>query len=160
MKKYRLLFALVFVGFIFGKENETISDFQRSSERYLTDENGNVTMFINVWGHVQEPGHKQVYEGIDLASLLSFVGGPINGANLKKIKLIREIAENEQVVFNINFENFIKQGDRSGFVKIKPNDTIIIPQTKFNYVIGQLGSINTLLSLFNMYFIITNNYGN
>ena len=47
MKKYRLLFALVFVGFIFGKENETISDFQRSSERYLTDENGNVTMFIN-----------------------------------------------------------------------------------------------------------------
>ena len=160
MKKYRLLFALVFVGFIFGKENEVISDFQRSSERYLTDNQGNVTMFINVWGHVPSPGHIQVYEGIDLVSLLSFVGGPINGADIKNIKLIREIAENEQVVHNINFENFIKRGDRSGFVKIKPNDTIIIPQTKFNYVISKIGSINSLLSLFNMYFIITSNYGN
>ena len=110
MEKYRLLFALVFVGFLFGKENQAISDFQRSSERYLTDENGNVTMFINVWGHVQEPGHKQVYEGIDLASLLSFVGGPINGANLKKIKLIREIAENEQVVFNITIIIILTRG--------------------------------------------------
>ena len=160
MKKYRLLFALVFLGFIFGKENEAISDYQRSSERYLTDERGNVTIFINVWGHVPNPGHIQVYEGIDLASLLSFVGGPINGADLKNIKLIRETAENEQVVHNINFENFIKRGDRSDFVKIKPNDTIIIPQTKFNYVIDQIGSINALLSLFNMYFLITNNYDN
>ena len=160
MKKYRLLLALVFVGFLFGKENQAVSDFQRSSERYTTDEKGNVTIFINVWGHVPNPGHIQVYEGIDLASLLSFVGGPINGADLKNIKLIREIAENEKVVHNINFESFIKSGDRSGFVKIKPNDTIIIPQTKFNYVIDQIGSINALLSLFNMYFLITNNYDN
>ena len=160
MKKYRLLFVLVLVGFIFGKENEAISDFQRSSERYLTDEKGNITMFINVWGHVPNPGHIQVYEGIDLASLLSFVGGPIDGADIKNIKLIREIADSEQVVHNINFENFIKRGDRSGFVKIKPNDTIIIPQTKFNYVVSKIGSINTLLSLFNMYFIITNSYDN
>ena len=156
MKKYRLLFALVIIGFIFGKENGRSPDFQRSSERYLTDEKGNVTMFLNVWGHVPTPGHIQVYEGIDLVSLLSLVGGPINGADLKNIKIIREIAENEQVVHNINFDNFIKKGDRSGFVKIKPNDTVIIPQTKFNYVIEQIGSLNTLLSLFNMYFIITN----
>tara|TARA_B100001248_G_C27061628_1_gene309825 strand:- start:39 stop:521 length:483 start_codon:yes stop_codon:yes gene_type:complete len=160
MKKYRLLFVLGFVVFIFGEGNKAISDFQISSERYLTDEKGNVTMFINVWGHVPNPGHIQVYEGIDLASLLSLVGGPIDGADLKNIKLIREIADSEQVVHNINFENFIKRGDRSGFVKIKPNDTIIISQTKFNYVIGKIGSINTLLSLFNMYFIINNNYGN
>ena len=160
MKKYRLLFVSVLVGLLFGKDNQIISDYQRSSERYLTDERGNVTIFINVWGHVPNPGHIQVYEGIDLASLLSFVGGPINGADLKNIKLIRETAENEQVVHNINFENFIKRGDRSDFVKIKPNDTIIIPQTKFNYVIDQIGSINALLSLFNMYFLITNNYDN
>ena len=160
MKKYRLIFVLVFVGFISGEENELTSDFQRSSERYSTDEKGNVTMFINVWGHVPNPGHIKVYEGIDLASLLSFVGGPIDGADIKNIKLIREIADSEKVVHIINFENFIKRGDRSGFVKIKPNDTIIIPQTKFNYVVSKIGSINTLLSLFNLYFIITNNYGN
>ncbi len=159
-KKYRLLLLSVLIGLLFGQDNMIVSDFQISSERYLTDDKGKVSMFINVWGHVPNPGHVMVYEGIDLASLLSFVGGPMNGADLKNIKLIREIAENEQVVHNINFENFIKRGDRSDFVKIKPNDTIIITQTKFNYIIDQIGSINALLSLFNMYFLITNNYDN
>ena len=36
------------------------------------------------------------------------------------------------------------------------NPQITLQQTKFNYVIEQIGSLNTLLSLFNMYFIITN----
>ena len=152
MKKYRLLFVLVLVGFIFGKENEAISDFQRSSERYLTDEKGNITMFINVWGHVPNPGHIQVYEGIDLASLLSFVGGPIDGADIKNIKLIREIADSEQVVHNINFENFIKRGDRSGFVKIKPNDTIVIKKTLAGVLIEDLNTLQVFIAASTLFF--------
>ena len=39
---------------------------------------------INIWGNVNNPGSHLVYDGIDLASLLSSVGGPIDGANLKR----------------------------------------------------------------------------
>ena len=109
-------------------------------------------MFVNVWGQVQNPGHHMVYEGIDLATLLSFVGGPAKGANLKKVRLYREIPdENGQLVYEINMEKFLKTGDRRDFVKILPNDTYIIPQTISSYVLQQAGTLNTIFSLVNVY---------
>ena len=39
-----------------------------------------------MFGRSNKPGHHLVYEGIDFATLLSIVGGPIKGANLKKVK--------------------------------------------------------------------------
>ena len=69
-------------------DNEVrFSDFQKSSARYMTDEKGNILMYVNVWGEVQTPGHHLVYEGIDLGTLLSIVGGTKAGANLKKVRI-------------------------------------------------------------------------
>tara|TARA_Y100000768_G_C23985541_1_gene688591 strand:- start:91 stop:573 length:483 start_codon:yes stop_codon:yes gene_type:complete len=160
MKKYRLLFALVFVGFIYGKENQAISDFQRSSEKYMTDENGNILMNVNIWGHVNNPGSHKVFDGIDFATLLSIVGGPKRGANMKKIKLFREIPdENEKLTYELNLNTFLKDGDRSGFIKIMPNDTIVIEQTTGGMVLSQIGTINMVLSLLTLYFQIANYAG-
>ena len=40
-----------------------------------------------------------VYDGIDMATPLSIVGGPGSGANMKKVRLYREVAdENGQLV--------------------------------------------------------------
>jgi hypothetical protein len=67
-----------------------------SSERFFTDPNGIILMNVNVWGHVNVPGRHMVFDGIDLATLLSVVGGPMGGANLKmyvyfeRQKMIRE----------------------------------------------------------------------
>ena len=46
-------------------------------------------MYVNIWCHVSQPGHVLVYEGIDMATLLSYVGGPMSGADLKNVKLYR-----------------------------------------------------------------------
>ena len=161
MKKIKYTLSLLLFGLLFPQgdvtEQPTFSDFQISSERYLTDDNGNIMMYVNIWGHVGSPGHHLVYEGIDLATLMSVVGGPKTGANMKKIRVYREIPEEDgTLVYHLDFEKFVSSGDRSEFIRIKPNDTIIIPENFFNYLLTQVGSFNTLLSLFNLYFQLTN----
>ena len=157
MKKIKYTLSLLMFGLLFAQSNiaeqPTFSDFQISSERYLTDDKGNILMYVNVWGHVGNSGHHLVYEGIDLATLISLVGGPQQGANLKKTRIYREIPdENGQLVYYVNLEDFFKNGDRKNFIKIKPNDTIIIPQSPMSYFLTQVGTFNTVLSLLNLYF--------
>ena len=159
----RFSLILIFIGFIAAQEeqqeNPTFSDFQISSERYMTDANGNILMYVNVWGHVVSPGHILVYEGIDMATLMSLVGGPSPGANMKKVKIYRELpGDDGQIIYNLNFNNFIKSGDRSDFIKIKPNDTIIIPQTNLSYFLTQIGTFNTFLGLLNLYFQVSTSF--
>jgi hypothetical protein len=161
MKKIKYTLSLLMFGLLFAQSNiaeqPTFSDFQISSERYLTDGKGNIMMYVNIWGHVGQPGHHLVYEGIDLATLMSVVGGPNTGANMKKIRVYREIPEEDgTLVYHLDFEKFVSSGDRSEFIRIKPNDTIIIPQKISNYILTQVGTVNTFLSLFNLYFQLTN----
>jgi hypothetical protein len=161
MKKIKYTLSLLMFGLLFAQSNiaeePTFSDFQISSERYLTDEKGNIMMYVNIWGHVGSPGHHLVYEGIDLATIMSVVGGPKSGANMKKVRVYREIPEEDgTLVYHQDFEKFVSSGDRSEFIRIKPNDTIIIPEKISNYILTQVGTVNTFLSLFNLYFQLTN----
>ena len=158
MKKLMILIILNYLnivlaqGIIINSQNE----YQISSEKYITDSNGNIKMNVNVWGHVGQPGNHLVFEGIDIVTLLSIVGGPVDGARLDRIKLIREVPEeNGKLVFTLNFNEFIKSGDRSNFIKIKPNDTVIIPQKLSSFLMSTASGINTILSLITIYIQIT-----
>ena len=153
----RYLLTLIFIGFIAAQEeqqeNPTFSDFQISSERYMTNANGNILMYVNVWGQVGSPGHKLVYDGIDKATLMSLVGGPSAGSDLKKVKLFRELPDDDgQIIYILNFNNFLKSGDRSDFIQIKPNDTIIIEEKLLSSIFRGNNTLNSILQLLNIYF--------
>tara|TARA_X000001036_G_C20212502_1_gene616329 strand:- start:87 stop:587 length:501 start_codon:yes stop_codon:yes gene_type:complete len=155
IKNNRLIICFVLQSLIFGQnidsEIKTFNDYQISSERYYTDDKGGVGMFVNVWGNVSNPGRHRVNDGVDFATLLAIVGGPNGTANLKEVTLYREIPENGQLKYQIDIEDFIKTGDRSNFIEIKPNDTIMVP-TKISSVIwSQMSSLNTIFSLLNLY---------
>jgi len=127
----------------------------RSGERYVTDEFGVIRMYVNVWGHVNSPGSYLVYDGIDLATLLSVTGGPKRGANFKGVTLFREIPDEDgNLIYHINMDNFLKTGDRSEFIKILPNDTVIIQQKPLSYILSNVGLINTFMSMLNLYLSI------
>ena len=156
MKKNKYLLIILLGSFLIAQEKvdkpPAFSDFQISSERYLTNANGNIMMNVNVWGHVRIPGSHIVYDGIDFASLLSIVGGPDDGANLKKVRIYREIPDLDgSLVYQIDLNDFINTGNRSKFIKIKPNDTIIVPQKFSSYMLKQVGTINTIFSLITIY---------
>ena len=135
-----------------GVDIVTKSQYNVSSERFFTNENGTILMNVNVWGHVNKPGRHMVFDGIDIATLLSVVGGPKSGAQLKKVKVFREVPDgNGELAYTINIAKFLNTGDRSEFVKIMPNDTFIIPQKTSSYMMEQVGTLNTLLSILNIY---------
>ncbi len=159
MKSYQIRFFFIFIictqltAQYQNKEN-VISQLQDnvSSERFFTNSNGTILMNVNVWGHVNKPGRHIVFDGIDIATLISVVGGPKEGARLNKVKIFREVPDdNGQILYTINIEKFLKTGDRNEFIRIMPNDTFIIPQKTSSYIMAQVGTLNTLLSILNIY---------
>lgn len=150
-----LVIVISLIGTVFGQvRRSNSSSYPRSGERYITDDDGIIKMWVNVWGQVTGPGSYLVYDGIDLASLISTSGGPKAGANLKKIRLYRELPDaNGQLSISINLENFLKSGDRGDFTRVLPNDTYVIPQSFGSYVISNLNIVNTLLNFYNLYTI-------
>ncbi len=156
---YRHIIIFIIVFSIFSTVSGQIkagssSNFPRSGERYITDEDGVIKMWVNIWGQVNSPGCYLVYDGIDLATLLSVTGGPKPGANLKKISLFRELPdENGRLSQSINLQKFLKSGDRGDFSIVLPNDTYVIPQAPMSYVISNLNIVNTLLNFYNLYTI-------
>ena len=163
MKTKYLFLKIITLSLLFAEEEGVISeisnDYTISSERYQTDSDGNIMMYVNIWGAVPVPGRKLVYDGIDMATLLSIVGGPRQGANMRRVQLFREVPDsNNKLSYEIDLTPFIISGDRSSFVKIKPNDTILIHRTTTSLIIEQVGTFNTILSLFNLYFIIRQSF--
>ena len=155
MLKIMFFLSFFFVEFIFG-QNKTEQDLLAPPEsinllnkRYFSDIDGNIQMRINAWGSINKPGSHIVYDGINFSYLLSIVGGPESGADLSKIKVYREFPDdNGSTVYNVDLTKFLTKGDRSNFIEIKPNDTIIFPQKRLHSVFKFSGTINTFLNLF------------
>ena len=128
------------------------SQYPRTGERYITDEDGVIKMWVNIWGQVNSPGSYLVYDGVDLATLISITGGPKSGANLKKIRLFRELPDaTGELTLSIDLEKFLKSGDRGDFTRVLPNDTFVIPQSFSSYVVSNLNIVNTLLNFYNLW---------
>ena len=155
MKKQSLLIILIPFIFCYSfsqSEPENINLRSSTGARYVSGENGIIRMYVNIWGHVASPGRILVDEGIDLATLLSLIGGPNKGANMKNIRVYHEYPDkNGNVVNVIDFTEFLETGDRSNFITIQPNDTFIIKQTTRSYLIEEIGTVNTLMNFINIY---------
>jgi hypothetical protein len=153
-----LMTSLSLSGQIYSSQGSARSLVPKSGERYVTDEYGTIRMYVNVWGHVNRPGSYLVYDGIDLATLLSQSGGPKNGANYRKVMLFREQPDKDgNMVYEINLEDFIRTGNRIEFVEILPNDTIMIKQEFISAVFSKASTLNTLMSMLNLYLSISIN---
>ena len=125
--------------------------------RYISGADGTIRMYVNIWGHIGNPGRILVDEGIDFATLLSLSGGPNKGANLKKVRVYHEYPGKDGEIVNIiDLTEFIETGDRTNFINIQPNDTFIIKQTTWSYFLEEIGTINTLMNLMNFYLNLRN----
>ena len=131
------------------------NDFQLSNNLYVSDQSGNFSMNINIWGN--NGGRILVPEGIDFITLLSMIGGPVESNNYKKIIIIREY-QNEQNVkkINIDLTHFLKTGDRDYLAKILPNDTIIIKKKRMYVFLDQINKVTTLFTMISLIISLSN----
>ncbi len=98
-------------------------------DSYFTDDVGNILMIVNVLGAVNKPGQIVVQENADFASILSLTGGIKESANLKNVLVSRKEPDSNGIqAYKVDLREYFKKGDRSSFVVLKPNDTVIIPE--------------------------------
>jgi hypothetical protein len=103
-------------------------------DSYFTDDGGNILMIVNVLGEVNRQGQLVVRENVDFATILALAGGLQRDANLKKVLVARQEPDKNGVqAYVINLKEYYKHGDRSSFIALKPNDTIIFPEKGFNF---------------------------
>ena len=126
-----------------------------AQDSYFTDDFGNILMTINVLGQANHQGQVIVQEDADLATLITTVGGITPVANPKKIIVIRKYPDPDGTqLYKVNMKKFFKNGDRSSFVVLKPNDTVIIPEDN-GISLATISSVMSLISGgFNTYYIL------
>ena len=116
---------------IYNQPQQVMPGYGMPQDTHFTDSMGNILMYVNVLGEVYKPGQHIVRQDSDVSSVLSLVGGPTEDANLKKAKLLRyKPDEDGRQTYPINLESYFEEGDRSEFVELKPNDTLVIPEDK------------------------------
>jgi hypothetical protein len=86
-------FSLFFPALVSAQDEGEQPDLGRSraAQYYLGDQD-ELLIKVNIWGLVRRPGQYMVPKDTDLISLISFAGGPLDQARMKKIKVIRSSA--------------------------------------------------------------------
>jgi len=113
-------------------------------DSYFTDDSGNILMIINVLGQVNKQGQIVVRENVDFATILALAGGLQPEANLRKVLVARQEPDKDGVqAYVVDLKEYYNHGDRSSFIALKPNDTIIFPEKsfsfeKFTHIVGAL----------------------
>lgn len=77
---------------MYGQIEESNTQSKQRASLYYLGERDELLIKVNIWGFVLKPGQYLVPTDTDLISLISFAGGPVEEAKLKKVKVIRNTA--------------------------------------------------------------------
>tara|TARA_X000000368_G_scaffold64862_1_gene46263 strand:- start:188 stop:676 length:489 start_codon:yes stop_codon:yes gene_type:complete len=151
-----MLFSLLNSQVLKNDLNKT-NDFKLSNNLYISDQSGNFSMNINIWSD-GKIGRILVPEGIDFITLLSMIGGPITINNYKKITIIREYPNKQNIKkVNVDLTQFLKTGDRDYLAKVLPNDTIIIKKKRTYDLLDQINRITTFITIISLIINLSSN---
>jgi len=146
-----------------GQETSAPTFLNGAAQYYLGDKD-QILMNVNVWGFVRKPGQYVVPRHTDLISLISFAGGPIKGANLEKVKIIRagniatraigvgrpngkKSPAQRVPIFEVDVKRYTERGRISEIPILQAGDTVILPETggnKFRNFLGFSGILSIL----------------
>ncbi len=115
---------------------------------YIMDKDGNLTMWVYVWGEVNRPGAYLVLDTSTLIQLMSLAGGPNDYADLEHIRLTRKKTGEEK---KFNIQDFLKTGNKQIDIKLLPGDVLYIPKNKgfeWKRIISYVADVATILTLF------------
>lgn len=132
-----IFLPLILFMFIFDElqaQTQPVLNFRNRGAQYQIGREDELLIKVNIWGFVRMPGQYLVPSDTDLISLISYAGGPVEGAQTKKIKLVRTTTINpdgkslntNQKIYNYNIKQFLETGDMSLNPQLMPNDTIVI----------------------------------
>jgi NADH:ubiquinone oxidoreductase subunit F (NADH-binding) len=106
-----------------------------SSAYYFVGKTGELTITVNLWGFVRNPGRYEVPSSTDLIQLISYGGGPLKEAKLNKVRIVRNVREDSTIVekvLEIDVEKIIENGEPSPI--LLPGDTVVVPGSSIDVI--------------------------
>ncbi|PID28621.1 MAG: hypothetical protein CR982_04230 [Candidatus Cloacimonadota bacterium] len=129
---------------------------QEINSGYIIGENDEIMIKINIWGEVKRTGMFTVPSDTDLVSMISFVGGPMENANLGSIKIVRTVVEEgEEAIIFVNMEDFLQTGNYDLLPDLRPGDTIIVPGNVMSYFSDFINIVAKLALIVNIYYTVS-----
>jgi protein involved in polysaccharide export with SLBB domain len=98
-----------------------------SAAYYFISKPGEITMSVNLWGHVRNPGRYEVPISTDIVQLISYAGGPSSEADLGTVKIarvVRGVDAIRTVEFDVSLKRLDKLDEKAR--RLEPGDTIFI----------------------------------
>ncbi|MCJ7578313.1 MAG: SLBB domain-containing protein [candidate division Zixibacteria bacterium] len=130
---YMMFFQLAGISKAQSQADSTSQRYKVASQYYLEKGMENkLMMSVNVWGAVEKPGAQYVPDGSDLISVLSAAGGPVAGAKLSQVRLVRNF-DGEKFNLVIDVNRCLKKGEMGKVPEIKPGDTVIVPKSRASF---------------------------
>ena len=117
------LYIVILISLLFPLNN--FNNYLLQDELYITGDDGVIRMYVNVIGHVKNPGTYLVYDSIDLMSVISAAGGYLPGVNLKNLIVYSENGDKQRIDLKERLNSKVAIND---IVSLKPHDTIYIEQ--------------------------------
>ncbi len=124
----------VFAQGLFNVQNAPIGS-NAPSYYYLGGKEG-LTIAVNLWGFVKNPGRYEVPSSTDLVQLVSLGGGPLEHADLDGVKIVRQILQPDSSytteVIPVDLHKYQQTGQKTPL--LLPGDTIIVPGSTFSAI--------------------------
>ncbi len=148
-KSFAALIGLVFLVFLQSANaqglftNPTPSIGSSAPSYYYLGGKEGLTIAVNLWGFVRNPGRYEVPSSTDLVQLISLGGGPLEHAELDGVRIVRQILQPDSTykteVIPVDLDHYQNTGAKTPL--LLPGDTIIVPGSTFN-------TIEQILSVF------------
>jgi len=141
-KRILFLISILFCTYACELYAQQRANFQNRGAQYLIGKEDELLIKVNIWGFVRMPGQYLVPSDTDLISLISYAGGPVEGAQTKKVRLVRTTEftpdgknrEDNEKIYHYNVKKFLETGDMSLNPQLLPNDTIMISGSTGHFV--------------------------
>jgi hypothetical protein len=100
---------------------------------YYISKPGEITMTINLWGFVKNPGRYEVPISTTLVDLVSFAGGPLANADMGSVRIARKVrlgTGTRTVEFVIDLDRLDKLDPKA--IGLEPEDRIYVEPVAFS----------------------------
>jgi hypothetical protein len=109
---------------------------QGGSAYYNFTMEGGISVEVNLWGYVRNPGLYRIPSSTDVLGLLSYGGGPLENATLSEVKLIRREVKTDSTytdrILVIDVERVTETGSRKGIPTLLPGDVVLVPGSAYS----------------------------
>jgi protein involved in polysaccharide export with SLBB domain len=99
------------------------------------------SMVVYVLGQVKVPGPVKTYQGATLQEVLMGAGGPLENANIEKVKIVHKNSGDETAEY-FNLKDFMTSGSLAAMPKLRPDDTIILLTEQKSNKVKVIGAVN------------------